>query len=413
MKASLSPEGVDFTIPLESETTVILRFRQIRRERTGIHALLAILFGEVILTYDNLNIERREERQRLGNAAHKRLPGDVTKDALSQDQLNHYLDIAVLQTPRIWEQDRLQIVQYQDIDQPPPVVFAVKPYIIHGGGTVFFGPPGAGKTYIMQSMALAISAGQVGVWNVQQQCPVLYVNLERDGNSLWRRELALRQAMGIKRPDVSYLHARGMPLQTIYQKVKGWLMDKPENGAAVMLDSISRAGQGSLIEDESANRFVDLMNSLPARWWAAIGHTPRGDSEHLFGSIHFDAGMDIGVQVKTEPRENEVGLALKITKANDIGHFKPQYLALEFGAPDAPIRGIRTAAEKEFPDLLGQMPVSLADQVCFLLSGESMTAELLSRKTGKPEWMIKGITSNDPRIESMSNGKQVVYALKG
>lgn len=377
MRPSSSVDGVDFVIDLPLGDTITLRFREIRRERTGVHALVALFYQQTILSHDTFNIGRGEDRMRLANRAHKALPGEVVKDAVSATQLNHYLDIASLEVPRLWEIERIPIIQYTENDIPEPVTFAIKPYILKGGGTVFFGPPGAGKTYLMQSMALAISAGKSDVWDVGSSCPVLYVNLERDGNSLLRREMALRRAMGIPKPEVYYLHARGLSLAALQRKLRDWLMDRGETG--IMLDSISRSGNGSLVEDESANRFVDLMNGLPALWWAAIGHTPRATSEHLFGSVHFDAGMDVGVRVKTEPRLTSVGIALEITKANDIGHYTPQYLALEFGAPDSPLESIRLATDTEFPELSADKKAGPVEQMIAIIDqkgGRAMPTEI-------------------------------------
>lgn len=693
MKPVLSKEGVDWLIEVaETGDTITFRFREIRRERTGIHALVAILSQETILGYDTFNIGRREDRQRLGNAAYKVLPANgLLQQALPLNQFNHQLDLAALQTPRLWEEERIHVVAYSDEADPGPVDFVLKPYIIRGGGTILYAPPKSGKaldddtpvlttdgwkrhgalvagdevfgrdglptaiiatrrnaprpsmivrfsdgealiadeqhgwivesdretyrawnpitrrsqhtgrreevletryllqgqrrapavrvaapislpekplpidpyllgiwlgdgisstgsiavgeqdieyfrqygkpckakerdgywrvtpplmvralrtmgilghkrkciplvyhtasyaqrlallqgimdtdgyvssskygqcelvtvsptlaedyirliaslglkvscraslaklngrvtgprwrlcffplahmpifrlprkfvaqippkgerthrryivgvepaglrtmqcievvggvylagralipthnSYLGQAMAITIATGRDTIWPTNEFESVLYVNLERDGAGFLRRELGLKKALKLTSPTgVHYLHARGMGLNPLQRKIRDWLQEHPESG--VFLDSVSRAqAGGSLNEDETGNRFIDMMNGLEPAWWVAIAHTPRADATHIFGSIMFEAGMDIGVKVSSETRENILGLRLEITAANDIGKFPPQYLAFEFEADDSPVVGIRTACLGEFPELLEQ-----------------------------------------------------------
>ena len=400
MQPQVRPDGLDWTFGLPDGESLIVRYRDIRREKTGVHALVAVLLGESILAHDTFNIGRREDRARLAKDAHAMM-GPVSKASMRREDLAHFIDLSALDTPRQWEENRIQIVRYSGREQVEDVEFAVEPYIIQGGGTIFFAAPGSGKSYLMQSMALSIATGGNAVWTVRMASPVLYVNLERDGQSMLRRELALRRALGLEGPlGVSYLHARGMSLPTVARAIKKWLESEYGQGGGVMIDSISRAGVGSLNEDETANRIIDTINGLNAQWWAAIGHTPRADSNHLFGSVHFDAGEDIGVKVASEVREKTVGIALEIVKANDIGHYPTQYIALEFDALNRPLSRIRAAKGSDFPDLLEQRKLPRLEQIkqFILLNGGQATPTDIANGIGMQAPHVSAALNDNPNV---------------
>ena len=70
MEFTFKREGVDYEEPLPTGDILGLRARNIRRERTGTHALVAVTLGNSILDSDTFNIDRREDRARLVKAAH-------------------------------------------------------------------------------------------------------------------------------------------------------------------------------------------------------------------------------------------------------------------------------------------------------------------------------------------------------
>jgi hypothetical protein len=116
----------------------------------------------------------------------------------------------------------------------------------------------------------------------------------------------------------------------------------------VILDSISRTGAGSLLSDETANKVVDMINSYGCAW-LAIGHPPRGDDSHVFGSTHFEAGEDIGIRLKGQRKEHEVGISLTCVKANDIAYPPTETYKLTFDAFG--LNTIGRADIRDFDDL--------------------------------------------------------------
>jgi hypothetical protein len=115
------------------------------------------------------------------------------------------------------------------------------------------------------------------------------------------------------------------------------------------LDSISRAGYGDLIDNRVANQTIDIMNRLfPS--WVGIAHSPRNDATHMFGSMHFEAGADIIIQLLTEMQPTKIGVGLKVVKANDMRRPDLGTLAYEFD--DYGVTRIWRPTSSDFPELL-------------------------------------------------------------
>ena len=409
----INATGVDWAKMLPTKETVGFRFSEIRRERTGQHAFVAILVGNTVMAYDTFNIGRSEDRNKLVKSAFSLL-GDLHKQAWPQDTIRHELDLCALKTPQLWEEERIKVISYLEEDRPSPLSFILKPYVLAGGGTILFAPPGAGKSYLLQAMSICIACGQkptVNLWDVPAGFPVMYINLERSADSMHRREKALMTALGLNgESGVYYMHARGFGLKAIERRARKWL---EQTGGGVMLDSVSRGQLGDLNENETGNNFVDLMNGLQARWWGAIAHTPRQTADHMYGSIHFDAGEDIGVKVSSQAKDNTLGIALEIVKANDIGKFPPQYLALQFSAPDAPLVGIKTATSGDYPELSAGKGMSRQQTViAFVLKAGRATATQTANATGLPRPDISTMLLHSGEFQMVEKvGKDVFYGV--
>jgi len=387
MHPEVTEQGVRWLMDLPTGERAVFYYHEIRREKTGVHALVAIALsdgsGDTILAHDTFNIGRHADRTRVANAAHKQL-GEVHKAAWELIVMQHDLDTTALATPKMWEEQRIEVVRYDAVQVPPPLTFALEPFIINGGGTIFFAPGGSGKSYLLQAIACSVASGNSTLWPVTA-CPVLYINIERDGGSMHRRERAIMSALGhaSEESGVDYLHARGMSLKSVERTAMRWLRDHDGYGG-VMLDSLSRGGLGSLNDDEVANTFTDILNGLQSTWWASIGHTSKGGGEkNVFGSVHFENGADVAVQVKSDQQSGTLGLGLTITKSNDIGKYPTQYLALEFDQPNEPVSRMRHARDGEFPDLLPQAVKELDTVREAILSlGGTATANEIVEATG-------------------------------
>ena len=341
--------GVDWSKPIIENKRLIIWANNITtaktNQSTGLHATVhvgledKVLKSQDMLAYDTFNITKSRERLYLANSAHKSA-SNTLREEYSADNIRQDLDHFCAWLDKNWEVNRYSIQEFDPTATVPPLAFDLHPYLLKAGGTILFGPPGSGKSWITMLMATSIANGLGHLWSIEESRPVLFINLERPSHTLALRDAGMRRAFELPgSSNVHYLHARGASLVGIMPKVKTFVAEHPN--AVLFLDSVSRSQSGKLNDDITANNFVDLMNSTQATW-CGIGHTPRDDNSHIYGSVHFEAGEDIGVRVSTLSRTNHgMILSLEIDKANDMAQkIGKQYYELMFDS-----RGLIEARE--------------------------------------------------------------------
>jgi len=332
---------------------------ELRQERTGIHARITISFDFLILAWSALNIERSEDRTRLANLASGGLKlKDYTKEHLRKD-----LDLFC---SGLWD-FRLSTFTPQMLSGETELSaphFYLFPYIMEGGGTILFAPPGRGKSGTAILWAQSINNGVSNLWKVNK-APVLYINLERSAKSIRNRLASINKILKLPvERALLVLNARGKSLYDIAPIVRKTV--KQQDIKLVILDSISRAGFGDLTENKPVNSIIDTLNGL-CNCWLALGHTPRASDEHVFGGIHFDAGADIVVQLRSQISTNgTMGIGYEIVKANDLPHYKQEVFAFEFS--DFAMSDVRKAKPFEFPDIEAKAQTNMLDTIMDYIS---------------------------------------------
>lgn len=410
MKLDLTTVGVSWHHKFESGEAMAFGATEIRQERTATHAYVRIMLRDRMVASDNFNVTRSEDRTRLARKAHNHFANPM-KEEYPLNLFILALDTFCDEFPAFWEEHHLEFEFYADDEEPAPLPFVLRPYILQDAGTILFAPPGGGKSYLAEIMGLCIAAGLNHLWHVNQ-VPVLYINLERSALSLRRRFTMIRRALKVEggNHQMSFLHARGQSLQAVQRKVMSFARTHGE--FVGILDSISRAGAGSLLEDVTANRITDMLNAA-CPTWLAIGHTPRDDSSHLYGSIHFDAGEDIGVKLRSQRWENQLGLCLEVVKGNDIAFPPPSYYALEFAGENLTV--IRTARESEFPKLIeGREPTPLERVQAWLATNGPATTKEIAAGTRMTESNVSlALTKNGQLFQRLGReGRRgVLYDL--
>lgn len=408
MEYKQSPAGaIYWEIAVSEEGVIRLVADRLRNERTGVHARLSVFMNSTLLAYSNMNIEKDEDRTRLANSAAKQF-SPLVAERYPAGQLKHDIDRFCW---GLWDEyiERYEAEVLDGADDVP-VEFYLEPYILKGGGTILFAPPGRGKSYLSLAMAISVDAGLNTLWRVQQT-RVLFINLERSRLSVRRRIGAINKALGLpyERP-LLHVSARGRTLADIAEQAR---KDVVRHGVGlVVLDSISRTGYGDLTENVPANRISDTLNGL-CDSWLAIGHTPRQDSTHLYGSVHFEAAEDIGLLLLTQQTEDgKLGLGLQVVKANDIAIPPLKVFALEFN--DAGLQVLRTASRSEFPEIATARKMSLADEVEeYLRESLKATATEIAQELKRNRSNVSTVLNNDLRfIQVGRNGTQVLYGLR-
>ena len=404
-------KGIFFDREIEESGGSFIRFEasDLRKTGTGVHAKVVLKLDDRLLTHNTFNIERDDERVRLTNSAYKILSGNqMLANLFTQGMLKHDMDLFCLHAYPQWigQQRPTYMVPAGEREAPR---FLINPLIIDGGGTILFGPPGMGKSYVAMAMAVSVDAGVNTIFNVDQ-ANVLFVNLERSEESLQRRLLNINKGLGVKedRPMLT-LNARGKTFDDVADSLEETI--RAEKVELVILDSISRAGMGDLNDNRPVNKIIDALNNS-CNSWIGLAHAPRNDSNHVYGSIHFDAGADIVVKQISDQKERSLGVGLQITKVND-GSKKSPMVLVGFEFDEIGLTHIWKPTVSEFPELLSDIPRSTAELICTYLGDvTSASANDIHQGTNKDRSTISSILNNDPRFESAGyRGKEKLFKL--
>ncbi|HXH24539.1 MAG TPA: AAA family ATPase, partial [Vicinamibacterales bacterium] len=312
----------------DSGDELAIRATQVSRQRTGTHARIEIALSGRVVAYSYLNVDRDEDRVRLANRAHARL--GPLRQVWEAGWLQRTLDAWC---HGLWERwvaaDELEALG----GELSPVRYVLEPYVVDGGGTILFGRPGGGKTYLATLWARLIERGDSRFWPVERR-PVVYLQLERSAAIFSRRIGAVNRTLGLPTGLALVTKiARGRRLADIADALRSQL----QPGTVVFLDSISRAGAGSLKDDETANQIIDTLNSLTDTW-VALAHTSHALAEspdaHVYGSVHFGAGADVVVQLVSQRAPfdpSRLGVSLRIMpESNDVPWRRPELWSMRF-----------------------------------------------------------------------------------
>lgn len=393
---------------------IVFLAENIRKEHTGVHAKITIGLNTMRVKYNTFNIGRMEDIIKLSNAA--------LKDPLLQDyaprlklilehELGEFLD-------GLWEFEVGKNAPERrggaETRVAPP--WLLSPYILKNAGTILFGPPGRGKSWTAYAMAVMVDAGHQFFFGTPTDgAPAMIVNLERSAESVDARLGDINVCLGLDRGRALLrLDRRGRKFQDVADSVARVV--ESEGVQLVVLDSLSRAGYGDLNANEDTNRGMDALNALGCAW-LAIGHTPRGDETHLFGSQMQDAAADVMVQLLSEEREDQfgkiiLGVGVKGMKANDVRRPPLTILAYEFD--DIGLTAIRKARPGEFLTIENtSASMDVRGRVTDYLKQEgSASATAIARDTGLARSTIANILRSAPEFESARKGQSVVYRLR-
>jgi len=376
----------------ENDNEIWIHAKNIRRERTGVHATIEIVLDTTSLAWSQFNIERDEDRGRLANKAYRGLGTAVDSSIYPKEYLAHEMDLFCRD---LWEAYIATSIpdEIEGDATSEPLKFVLKPYIMEGGGTILFGPPGRGKSYTSQLIAVSIDSGEKQFWEVEQT-KTLLINLERSASSIRRRLGCVNTVLGLDpQRKLLVLNARGKSLAD--------LKDVLERTVArftvgfIVLDSISRAGYGDLNENRPVNSIVDTLNNL-CPTWLALAHTPRADETHVFGSQMFDAGADVMVQLLSQVKGAlNLGVGLQVKKANDMGPVDLSVLSFTFD--DFGLSGVRYASPREFLEIEAQRKIDTTPMIQeFLLDMGPSAVDVIAEHVGKDRSTVQKILSKEP-----------------
>lgn len=400
---------------LESGNVLRYAARDVRRERTGCHAKVDISLNWVSFAWSNFNLERDEDRVRLTNSAYKHFDGDehtLDRTEMTQNKFKHAFDLFCL---GLWDEVVGENVGGWLCGDPSatPAKPLLRPYVLAEAGTIMYAPPGTGKSYTALLMAVCLQYGISRIWELLDTAVPLYINLERSERSMRARLARVNVALGLDPDDgLHFLNARGRTLSDIYESAQRTI--ERDGCDMVFYDSISRSGAGgSMAGDEIANRIMDMLNAL-CPTWVAIGHSPRGDESHVFGSQMFDAAADVAIQTKSQSSADKrsTGIGLEISKANDIPTGQMSIHVLEWD--EGGLSAIRRSRQGEFAEIETGRRLGLEQEMIQLLKARGAMAGIdIADELGRNRsFVARLLTSSDSFVAVRKEGQRVLYGAK-
>ena len=400
---------------LEIETPenipVVFSAIDIRKEDTGVHAEISIEF-DGFDTYTVCNVKRDPDRGRLINKAHKTFGGSLEESEYVLPKMkliqefdnfckNIWATFIKVQSPKLIE----------GTTEISSVLYTLKPHVLTGGGTIMFGKPGKGKSFTGIMMALAVQYGTNHYWHTDKG-NALFVNLERPDRTMPPRIGAVGKALGIAHAKLPVMDARGSSLKDVHSILESYV--KTNETKFVVIDSISRAGQGDMKEDKVATKTIDMLNNIGISW-LAIAHTPKYDETIYYGNSQYEAGADVMLR-HTSTVIDDVGsiaLLLEVTKSNVMPVPKPMGLHYSFG--DLGLNSIRFAKQHEVASLETEPDLyrNIKDLLDEFTTGMTITGMANKLSVSRTEVVdkIKIMLGNQTVVAMGKEGNEKKYGL--
>jgi hypothetical protein len=391
------------------KNTLKFSARNVARQRTGVHARVSLTLAKTTLAWSVLNIERDEDRTRLANSAHRHLT-DSDAQAYPRETLKHDLDVFC---DGLWDEVVASFLP-EEVEGAPEgqgPVYVLKPFVVHGGGTILFAPPGSGKSWWAFLAAVSVDSGTDGLWDVTP-AKTMIINLERSRNSTAQRLGAVNASLGLPRNrPLVMLNARGRSLKDVLESAARAIDERAVD--FVVLDSISRSGMGKMVEDDSVNSIMDTLNRL-CPTWLALAHSPRADATHAFGSVMFDAAADVVSRLVCQEKreEDELGIGVEIHKANDLPKAPMDVISLTFNGTG--LKAVSQASIFQYPELNAGRKISMTEEVQGYLETQGQSdATTIARELGRNRANIASLLRNTDRfIVVKKEGHKTLYGLK-
>jgi len=221
----------------------------------------------------------------------------------------------------------------------------------------------------------------------------------------------INEVLGLERDrPLDVINARGKTLQDVQMAVAARV--ERAGVGCILLDSLSRAGPGNLNDNDVVNAYCNILNGFGVAWFA-LGHSPRADSGHLFGSQMFDAAADVMVKLTAQEKlQGPLGIALDLDKRNDIPKMPLWVGAFEFD--EAGLVNIRLARPGEFHELEAGEKMSMEDRVAAHMARlGALSATRLANDLGYNRSNISDmLTRNERFVFVRKDGQSVLYGLR-
>jgi len=389
LETSMNGTGVVASRRLVNPERDVIKFygQDLRPSRgsTGVHGKLELFVNDELVVFDNFNFEKLAQRKSFAGEAFKDGRLRALSEYYNREDLNTDLTSFTYDAWPIWVEGKVEIKR---IEGNPwlEVGQYVRNYVVKGGGTIMNAQPKQGKSFIAMAMAVSVDAGVNELWEVEK-AKTLYINLERSEASITKRLGGINTALGLNPSRaLDFMNIRGSSLSDSMDTLRKKIKD--EDIRFIVVDSISRAGMGSLTEDGPALKITDELNSLVEetdRAWLGIAH--RGwSNEHVFGSIHFLSACDVMVDIKSAHNKatKELGVQLSVSGNNDLPPSDPSIIGLSFDPQG--VTQMSKATLDDFPELKEENQSNKERILTFLKDNGGVHSQIeIAEGTGVPE----------------------------
>ena len=211
-------------------------------------------------------------------------------------------------------------VLLEDVEDPGPTAYLVKPFLQTDEHTVIFGKGGHGKSFEVAATGLSVATNTVVIPGLEPQTtgPILYLDWERSKIPHRRRFQGLKAGVGI---DVCqsfhYKRMTGL-LADAAEDIKRYV---DEHGIVLLIaDSVGPAC-GGMISDEPAVIAYFNAARVIGQTWLSIAHVRNDESNgRPIGSQYWFTQPQGGVYEligQSQEGQNTLGLTLIHRKTND------------------------------------------------------------------------------------------------
>ena len=368
--------------------------KDFKAERSGMSAMVEVYLNNNQVHYHKFNILNGDYRDSFVNKVYKHPLIKETEFPVfySADSMKVDFHTFCYQAPEA----SFSAVEATFLSGDPLLEVGeyVENLVVAGGGTILSGLPKRGKSFLAMAMAVSVDAGCNEIWKVSQ-ANSLYINLERSERSMIKRLGGINTALGLDPGrKLPFLNVRGQTLSSVKSNVNQII--KRHNIKFIVLDSISRAGEGSLVEDKTALTITDTLNQMieeTDRSWLAIAHRGWSDS-HTYGSVHFVGAADVIVTTESAYNDKkDLGVKLISEGQNDLPPLNAPIIKLAFD--DWGLHSMEHSDEEEFPDLASEQKDARTRIFNLLKSGKKPSAEIATALGLKSNTVIQTLNRHD------------------
>ena len=318
-------------------------------------------FDGLPIYFTATNLFDADKRTKISNASItelKRISFDITDERIvhSYDATKLKIDLhSIAKQTRTVIQDSTRATM--TIGDPDiPFKYMVKPFLPQNSGVILYGSPKTGKSYLGGSLGISVDAGYDGIWPIEK-AKVMYVNLERNEDSMRRRLGQINRALGLnpRRPLLMY-NANESTLKQAYASIAKDMVKHEVK--LVIIDSLTQSGYGDFNDNRVGAQVIKALNRLikpTGASYLAIGHTPKSDENTLLGAQSQIAGADVMVSLKStyhQRNKKQLGIMLKMVRQNDSPPLDSPIVTLEWD--NLGLRTIDTGDITNFSSLMDQ-----------------------------------------------------------